>query len=97
LPPEEPSVFILTLHPQVQDVEDIPQDVEQDYDRAKYGIENRFDNAVQDVEDIPQDFDQGIDNAAGWAGDKVGDVERFGDRIDDSYDDGRAEGRRDDW
>lgn len=33
---------------------------------------------------------------AGWAGRKVGDVERFGDGIEDSYDDGRDEARYDD-
>lgn len=39
---------------------------------------------------------------ANWAGDKVGDVERFGDdvdrygdKIDDAYDAGRDEGRYD--
>ena len=52
--------------------------------------------AVNDVEDAPEDV-------AGWAGRKVGDVERYGDvvadygdRLDDAYDDGRQEGRDDD-
>ncbi|KAK5004569.1 hypothetical protein LTR60_006516, partial [Cryomyces antarcticus] len=73
----------------VQEVEDIPQDIEQDYDRVKYGVENRFDNVVQDVEDVP-------DDVAGWAGRRVGDVERFDDNIDNAYDEGRYEGRNDD-
>ncbi|KAK4981049.1 hypothetical protein LTR66_010228 [Elasticomyces elasticus] len=73
----------------VQDVEDIPQDIEHDFERAKYGIENRFDNVVQDVEDVPEDV-------AGWAGDKVGDVERFDDNVDNAYERGRYEGRNDD-
>jgi hypothetical protein len=50
-------------------------EVEYDYDRAKY-----------DVEEFPE-------NAAGWVGDKVGEVERFDDRVDDSYYEGRQEGR----
>jgi hypothetical protein len=45
---------------------------------------------VDDVEDFPED-------AAGWVGEKVGDVERFGDNMEDAYDDGVAEGRGDDW
>ncbi len=74
----------------MQDVEDIPQDVEQDWDRAENRVESRFDCAVQDVEDAPEDV-------AGWVGDKVGDVERFGDGIEGAYDEGRDEGRGDDW
>lgn len=66
----------------VGEVEDIPHDIEQGFDR--FG--DRIENGVQDVEDIPEDV-------AGWAGDKVGDVERFGDNIDDAYDAGRDEGR----
>lgn len=38
------------------------------------------------VQDIP-------DDVAGWAGRKVGDVERFDDGIDDAYDAGRDERR----
>jgi hypothetical protein len=53
-------------------------DVENDFDRAKY-----------DVEDFPE-------NAAGFIGDKVGEVERFGDGVEDSYYQGREEGR-DGW
>jgi hypothetical protein len=33
---------------------------------------------------------------AGWAGEKVGDVERFDDNVEYSYDEGRDEGRYDD-
>ncbi|KAF7115160.1 hypothetical protein CNMCM5793_001394 [Aspergillus hiratsukae] len=52
-------------------------------------IENKWDNAVDDVEDFPED-------AAEWTGRRVGEVEQFGDNMDDAYYEGRAEGR-DDW
>jgi hypothetical protein len=52
---------------------------------------------VDDVEDAPE-------NVAGWVGEKVGDVERFGDDVEnygdsigDAYDQGRDEGRDDDY
>jgi hypothetical protein len=77
----------------VGEVENIPQNIENDYDQAKWGAENKFDNAVQDVEDVP-------DDVAGWVGGKVGDVERFDDRVDnfgdgiqDTYDAGRDDER----
>lgn len=73
----------------VGEVEDIPQNIEQGFDRFGNRIEGGFDNAVQDVEDVPEDI-------AGWTGRKVGDVERFDDNIDNSYDQGRNEGRYDD-
>lgn len=41
------------------------------------------------MEDFPED-------AAGWVGEQVGDVERFGDEMDNAYDEGREEGR-DGW
>lgn len=78
---------------QVGEVEDIPQDIENDYDRVKYGMENKWDNAVQDVEDVPEDV-------AGFVGAGVGrverwgdDVDRFGDNMDNAYDQGRDDGR----
>lgn len=37
------------------------------------------------------------ENAAGWVGERVGDVERFNDNIGDAYDAGKAEGRDDGW
>jgi hypothetical protein len=74
----------------VQDVEDIPQDIEYDYDRAKYRVEDGLEDAAEDVEDAPEDV-------AEWVGDKVGGVERFGDGIEDAYDQGRDEGRDDRW
>ncbi|KAK5131538.1 hypothetical protein LTR08_000865 [Meristemomyces frigidus] len=79
----------------VGEVEDIPQDVEQGFDRFGNRIESGFGNAVDDVEDAPGDV-------ARWGGEKVGDVERvgddverYGDNIDNSYDQGRNEGRND--
>lgn len=66
------------------------------FDRFGNRVESGFDNAVNDVEDAPE-------NVAAWVGDKVGDVERFGDdvgdygdRLDDAYDQGRQDGRDDD-
>lgn len=56
-------------------------------------MEQGFDNAVDDVEQAPE-------NVAKWTGEKVGEVERFGDdveaygdRLDNAYDEGREEGR----
>ncbi|EGP86443.1 uncharacterized protein MYCGRDRAFT_27969, partial [Zymoseptoria tritici IPO323] len=72
----------------VQEVEDIPQDVEQGFDRFGERVERKWDDGVQDVEDVP-------DDVAGWAGEKVGDVERFDDNVEDAYDAGRDEGRDD--
>ena len=63
----------------MQDVEDIPQD-----------IEGGFDRFGQRIEDIPEDI-------AGDVGDGVGDVERFGDNMDNAYDQGRDEQRYDDY
>lgn len=72
----------------VGEVEDIPQDVEQGFDRFGERVEQRWDNAVDDVEYAPE-------NAARWAGEKVGNVERFGDNVDNAYDEGKYEGRND--
>lgn len=67
--------------------------MEQGFDRFGNNVENKWDNAVDDVEDAPE-------NVAGWVGEKVGDVERFGDdvgdygdRLDNAYDQGRDEER----
>ncbi|KAL1849816.1 hypothetical protein Plec18170_007337 [Paecilomyces lecythidis] len=73
----------------VGEVEQVPDDIEDGYDRAKYRVEDGFDNAVDDVEDAPEE-------AAGWVGEKVGDVERFGDNMDNAYDQGEQEGRYED-
>ncbi|GFF40542.1 hypothetical protein IFM58399_05960 [Aspergillus lentulus] len=73
----------------VGEVEAIPENIEQRWDRTEDRIENKWDNAVDDVEDFPE-------NAAEWTGRRVGEVEQFGDNIDNAYDEGRAEGR-DDW
>ena len=82
----------------VDDVEDAPERVEQGFDRFGNGVERRFDDAVDDVQDAPEEV-------AGWAGEKVGDVQRFGDEVEsygdglgNAYDQGRDEGRgRDDY
>lgn len=73
----------------VGEVEDVPEDIEQGFDRFGNRIGQGFNNAVDDVEDAPE-------NVAGWVGNKVGDVERFGDNVDNSYDEGKYEGRNDD-
>lgn len=72
----------------VGEVEDIPQDVEQGFDRFGNRVEQGWDNTVENVEDAPESL-------AHWGGEKVGDVERFDDRVEDSYDEGRYEGRND--
>ena len=79
----------------VGEVEQIPDNIEQGFDRFGDGIERKWDDAVDDVEDAPE-------NVANWAGEKVGDVERFGDDVEnygdgigDAYDQGRDEGRDD--
>ena len=50
---------------------------------------------VEEVEDIPQDISQGfedvVDAPERWIGRKVGEVEGFGDRIDNSYDQGQQQ------
>ena len=51
-------------------------------------MEGDWDRTKYDVEDAPE-------NAAGWVGEKVGDVERFDDNVDNAYDDGRDYGRDD--
>ena len=70
---------------QVGEAEEIPENIEQDWDRAEDRVEG-FDNAVNEVEDFPE-------NTAGWVGEQVGEVEQFGDNLDDAYGEGRAEGR----
>jgi hypothetical protein len=79
----------------VGEVEQIPDNIEQGFDRFGDGVERKWDNAVDDVEDAPE-------NIAQWGGEKVGDVERFGDDVenygdglDNAYDQGRDEGRND--
>lgn len=81
----------------MQDVEDIPQDVENGFDRFGNRIDQGFQSSVDYVEDAP-------DRIANNLGEAVGDVENFGDRVDrfgdglqDSYDDGRNESRNDGW
>lgn len=80
-----------------QDVENFPENVEQRVDQG-------FDNTVNDVLDAPQDLGDALEGAARWVGDKIGgiegdgrraenDVDRFGDRIDNSFDSGEQQGR----
>ncbi|KAJ4377738.1 hypothetical protein N0V83_000568 [Neocucurbitaria cava] len=87
---------------QVGRVENFDDRVENRVDNAVDDVEDLPENAarwtgekVQEVEDIPQDINNRWDNA-------VGDVDRFGERMDNSYDAGRDEQRydddsRDDW
>ena len=69
----------------VQDVEDIPQD-----------IENKWDNAVQDVEDVPEDVAGWAGDKVGDVERFGDDVDNYGDRLDNAYDQGRDEERYDD-
>lgn len=82
--------IILTNHAQVGEAEEVPDNIEQGWDRFEDGTENKWDNAVDNVEDFPE-------NAAEWTGEKVGAVESFGDDMGDAYDEGEDEGRGDDW
>lgn len=67
----------------VQDVEDVPQDVDNDV--------RRFDNRVD------QGLDNAVDDVAGGVGDVVGSVDRFGDGVDNSFQQGEQQGRNDQW
>ena len=80
----------------VNDVEDFPEDAARWTGRKVDEVEDIPEDVadwtgrkVQEVEDIPEDV-------AGWAGRRVEGVERFGDEIDNAYDDGRNEQRYDD-
>lgn len=80
----------------VQEVEDVPQDVGQGFERFGDRVEEGWDGAVEGVEDAPADV-------AGWVGRRVGEVEgvgdeveRFGDGLDNAYDQGKDEERRED-
>ena len=93
----------------VQDVEDIPQDIEGSFDRFGDRVERKWDDARDDVEGklnvtLPRhgnaacanDSVDAPERIADDVGYDVGRVENFGDDIRDSYDDGRDEGRDDD-
>lgn len=79
----------------VGDVEQMPENVEQDFDQFGDSVERKWDNAEEDVEDAPE-------NAAEWVGEQIGDVEKFGDDVENygdglenAYDEGRDEERYD--
>ncbi|OAL44695.1 hypothetical protein IQ07DRAFT_521255 [Pyrenochaeta sp. DS3sAY3a] len=81
---------------QVGRVEGFDDRVENRWDNAVNDVEDFPENAarwtgnkVQEVEDIPQDIENKWDNA-------VDDVDRFGDRMDNAYDDGRDDRRYED-
>lgn len=52
---------------------------EEDWDEDKYKMEQRVDNFGNDVENFPE-------NAANWTGQQVGNVENFGDRVENKWD-----------
>lgn len=52
-------------------------------------MEYGYERAKYDVENAPEE-------AAEWVGEKVGEVERFGDEVEGAYDAGVEEGR-DGW
>jgi hypothetical protein len=54
--------------------------LEDDLERDKYRVENRFDQYGNDITNFPE-------NAAGWAGQEVGRVENFDDRVENRFDD----------
>lgn len=90
----------------VGEIESVPDRVEDGFDRAEdnveYGVdraedkvEDGWDNTVEAVEDAPE-------NLAEWVGEGVGNVEQFGDEVENfgeglegSYDQGRDEERYD--
>ncbi|ODM19966.1 hypothetical protein SI65_04952 [Aspergillus cristatus] len=76
----------------VGEAEQIPDNIEEGFDRFGNKVEDGWDNTVENIEDAPE-------NVAEWTGEKVGAVESFGDDIGDAYDEGEAEGRGgdDDW
>lgn len=87
-------------------VESVPDRVEGGFDRAEDRVEGGFDRAGDRVErgwDETKDaVENAPENAAGWVGEEVGKVERFGDsvenfgdRMESSYDQGRDEERYD--
>ncbi|OJJ79609.1 WW domain-containing protein [Aspergillus glaucus CBS 516.65] len=73
----------------VGEAEEIPDNIEEGWDRFGDKVENSWDSTVDNVEDAPE-------NVAEWTGEKVGAVESFGSDIGDAYDEGEAEGRGDD-
>lgn len=85
-------------------MEAIPDRVEDDVDRAEYRVEEGFENAGRRVEDGWDNTVEAVEDApetlAGWVGEGVGkverfgdDVENFGDNVESSYDQGRDEER----
>lgn len=54
--------------------------------RMENDVEDGFDRVGDDIVDAPE-------NVANWAGRRVGNVERYGDNIDYSYEEGKYEGR----
>jgi len=80
----------------VQDVENFPENAArwtgekvQEVEDIPEDVDRKWDNFKQDVEDVPEDIAYGV-------GDVAGDVDRFGNRIGDAYDDGRDDQRYDD-
>ncbi|KAF2859804.1 hypothetical protein K470DRAFT_264951 [Piedraia hortae CBS 480.64] len=83
-------------------VESVPGDIGR---RAEQG----YDNTVQGIENIPQNIGGALQSAANWianspSGEKIGgvqsgydnaqqDVQRFGDNMSNSYEQGQQEGR----
>ena len=72
---------------------------------AARDTEQSFDNGVKDVKDVPSDIGGAIGSAAKWVGDKIGategegrkaegDVDQFGQGVDNSYDQGQQQGQQ---
>jgi hypothetical protein len=57
----------------------IQQPADDDFERDKYRVENRFDEFGNDISNFPE-------NAAGWTGEQVGRVENFDDRVENRFD-----------
>ena len=92
-----------------QEIENFPSNearrAEQGFDNIGRDADQGFNNAVQGIENAPQDIGSAFEGAAKWIGDKIGgvegegrrvegDVDRFGDNMQNSYDQGQQQGEQ---
>ncbi|EPT04089.1 hypothetical protein FOMPIDRAFT_1022167 [Fomitopsis schrenkii] len=74
----------------VRDVEDAP------YNAARWAGDE-VGEAERGVKDVGEGIVDAVGGAIGWAARKVEGVERFGDGVENSYDQGKQEGERTGW
>lgn len=91
-----------------QDVREDAQRVEALPDDAARAAERGYDNTVDAVKNAPSELSNAVSGAAKWLGDKIGGVEgegrkaeesvdRFGQGVENSYDQGEQQGRQQGW